>query len=236
MDAEIIKILAKNLLNIEEKKIQEIYKVLNSGKTDELKTEQLHDFYKKWKNIGTDFQIDLPYFIHSENKTTKRIMFIGQDANNNKTKIKDKIKINAPFSFQSKKYSDINNSYNPVFNKLKKDYNIFLTDLYKLFFYYDKERKSNEHSDYISNEIHKTILLNEIKQIIPNIIVTFGEPARKVFEDNQVLELCKENNIQIVNTPHPRAWHETWIEAGAEGSTHENKINFILEKISKTNS
>ena len=227
MDAEIIKILAKNLLNIKEEEIKEIYKVLNSGKTDELETEQLHDFYNQWRNIGTDFQIDLPYWI-SKNENKPNIMYIGQDARNDKNNIK-KVKINAPFSAQSNE----NNVYNKLFEQLKKDYNIYLTDLYKLFFYYNENNKSNENTDYTGNEMHKTILLKEIEKIIPNLIVTFGEPARKVFEDNQAIELCKKSNIKIVNTPHPRAWHETWIEAGAEGSTHENKINFIKSKIAR---
>ena len=105
------------------------------------------------------------------------------DANNQGTKNPKKVIISAPFHAQSKTDSNV---YNQIFNGLKADFNIYLTDLYKLFFHYkyklmnvkEQSVKSHQLPTYTHNNIHYKILKQEIEIIKPDLIVTFGNVAR----------------------------------------------------------
>lgn len=182
MNREIKDLISKYL--IKDVDIDEIYKKIvnykEGDKTIELDKEKLQSFYDQWSNNFSDFQIDLPFWVQS-NENKKKIMIIGQDANNSGKENSEKIKINTPYSY----HSNENNDYKKILDKLKIDYNLYLTDLYKLFFWYKNTifntpvaAKSHQFPNYINDEIHYKILLEEINLIRPDLIVTFGNNAR----------------------------------------------------------
>lgn len=218
---EISEYLFKTKVNIEDI-YNKIYNYKKEEEPIELDINNLQPFFNKWKNIGTDFQIDLPYWVSPNNNKTK-IMIIGQDANNDGTKNPDKVLINSPFSSHSQQP----NIYNQIFNKLIKQNNVYLTDLYKLFFrkqyeseYFKTTIKSHKCNDYIYNEIHYKILQSEINIVKPDLIVAFGNKARnacsiifrrklndKITKDiirNKPYDVeLKDLKTKLISVPHP---------------------------------
>ncbi len=148
------------------------------------------------------FATDLPIYIESSNnKNADTIMVCAMDSLppepndknlrthpvyvNKKKGFDPKLKIGfwAPFSL-----IENNNDENYIFfNELLKHYNIYITDIYKLFFYIDINKinkngkqifkKSNALTNYKKLEAHATILSEEIKIINPKCIITLGNNA-----------------------------------------------------------
>lgn len=231
MDTEIKDLITKYLLK--DVNIDKIYERLNNKETFEIGTSKLHHFYNQWFEFGKDFQIDLPYWVRTD-KNKNKIMIIGQDPHNDGKENSEKIKINTPYSYHKGK----DNIYKKIIDRLKDNYNLYLTDLYKLFFYFKSDgEKSNKKSEYTKGNrkdrvlIHKTILNEEIKIINPKLIVTFGKPAREALEEKMNKVLCEEKKIKIVNTPHPEARKNAWVNTEIESLSDDNKVNFILNKI-----
>ena len=156
MEKEIKKLIRTHLLNVDEKKMDEIYKTFDV----ELKTSELKGFFEQWGNneLFNSFQIDFPYFINSSRN--KNIMIVAQDPNNKKNE-KKIIKINTPFSY----HQNGENEYNKFINDIKSNVNVYITDLYKLFFLYSYKgeiindiKKSHYFPSYTINDIHLSLI------------------------------------------------------------------------------
>lgn len=145
---------------------------------------------------------DLPIFIEcKDNKNADTIMICAMDSlppepnyknlrdhpvyKNRKKGYDPKLKIGfwAPFSL-----IENNNDENFLFfNELIKYYNIYVTDIYKLFFYIDINKtnengkqifkKSNALNNYRKLKAHANILAEEIEIVNPKCIITMGNNA-----------------------------------------------------------
>ena len=151
------------------------------------------------KHTALSLTTDLPIFIESsQGKDAPVVMVCAMDSlptipiktgrneyalhphQNQTLDIKQDIGFWAPFSLIEHN-QDANSLF---FNQLLKSYSLYITDVYKLFFYIDKNRsdkngrpvfsKSNSISTYRNQEIHSTLLLREIDLITPRCILTLG--------------------------------------------------------------
>ena len=159
------------------------------------------------------FATDLPIYLESTHKkNAPTIMVCAMDSlppvplkvnhnqyilyshQNSKLDLRNNIGFWAPFSLVEQ-----NTDSNAIFfNEMLRHYNIYVTDIYKLFFYIDKNKvnkkgnpvfsKSNSISDYRVLPSHATILLEEIRIINPTCIITLGNNA-----GNALLKLQEEN-------------------------------------------
>ena len=199
MEKGIKDLIEKYILDFdEENSIDKVYGKIESGEVCELSTNILKNFYKDWLKVGKDFQIDLPFLISERKVNKKTIMIIGMDANNQGKNTPEDLVLSAPFYLQS----DIGrnsrrNQYWNIIEPINENYNVYLTDVYKLFFREDKQI-SNKNKYYTQNIIHATILQEEILYIKPELIVAFGKASRDI--------CAKIFNIQLNGTitiPHP---------------------------------
>lgn len=182
---EIRELLNKYLLQGD---MDEIYRKLETEKSTTMEIENLNENFRKWKELGgSNFQIDLPLLIsENEKKVGKRIMIIGQDPNNDGKKDNGRVILNTPYSFLAQE----GNVYNNILNALKGEYEFYLTDLYKMFFWLKRDlkmainnnkslkAKSHQLPTYTHDAIHYTMLKEEINIVKPDLIVTFGNTAR----------------------------------------------------------
>lgn len=177
MNEQIKKIITKNLLDLNKAEVDEIYTKINNGETPELITDNLKGFYKRWAKIGVDYQIDLPFFLRADKKKDT-VMIVAMDALSVKTEDRNRLILSVPFYLQSDKGKNTKrNQYWDIIKPLNENYNIYLTDIYKLFFR-ESNNVSNKNKKYTQDEIHASILHEEILYIKPKLIIAFGKPAR----------------------------------------------------------
>ena len=187
---------------------------------------------------ATTMASDLPIFIKSDKKNAKTIMVCAMDplppVPNQKNinniiftdwkkrgfDLNNNIGFWAPFSL-----IDEGNGPNYVFfRELKLEYNLYITDIYKVFFYIDKGNdhfaKSNSIREYKNLKNHGEILKREVDLIKPHFIITLGNDARnalleinnetagtekqkvKKWDDNNELQKYKFNETTIISSPH----------------------------------
>jgi hypothetical protein len=138
------------------------------------------------RSIGIDFPIKL-----SKGKNRPVLMICAMDPlrTDNEQKLpEDKLTDWVPFSViknpaKEKKYSENENLQ--FFYSLLGDFDLYLTDIYKLF-YRDGTKISNKIKTYTDLPIHREILESEINCIKPTAILTLGNGAR-----NAICELYK---------------------------------------------
>jgi hypothetical protein len=87
------------------------------------------------------------------------------------------------------------------FAELIKYYNVYVTDIYKLFYRLEepKNKKSNSDSDFIELEttLHFSILNNEIETIKPKAIITLGNNSRNTLLNHMKIKTEKWDDIQL---------------------------------------
>ena len=162
--------------------------------------EKINEVNKK--DTALFFATDLPVFLESTHKkNAPTIMVCAMDSlppvplkdnqhqytlyphQNSKIDLRNNVGFWAPFSLV-----EHNNDDNAKFFKaLLTQYNVYVTDVYKLFFYIDKNKinekgehvfnKSNGLSKYRKLQSHKNILIREINIINPSCIITLGNNA-----------------------------------------------------------
>jgi len=141
-------------------------------------------------NVNT-LGIDLPAWFGNLKKCEKKIMIIGVDPMRNKKDFrrvgadyKEDVIIGTPYSFHLEKMW--NNAgkykyYSQFITSLSKNNFIYLTDVYKTFFYYEKLRSykfyaqtNNKLRNKKSSNIFHDLLEEEINIIKPDVIITLG--------------------------------------------------------------
>ena len=173
----------------------------------------------KNKNVKLKtFSTDLPTFIKSQNKSAKTIMICAMDSlppepsSKNLTNhpvyntfkqsnfdLEQNINYWIPFSLVGEN-SDSNYQF---FKELNKFYHLYITDIFKLFFYvveYDnssdkilKIQKSNQFQVYKNIVNHSLILKKEIEIIKPECIITLGNNSR-----DQILKTIGGNELKKI--------------------------------------
>ena len=191
----------------------EIVKLQQVLLANELNTNDLvNEFsYLHFEDIRT-IAIDFPFSLQNGMRDTIMICAMDSFPPNNTQSDKEKktIKSWVPFSlidnWSYQKGSAKSNS--TFFMLLFQTYNIYVTDIYKIFFREGPcgtDKRSNQNLRYTNNilDIHKTILENEINIIKPKAIITLGNRSRDA--------LLKFTNVKAQN------WHKdlqtySWID------------------------
>ncbi len=189
--------------------------------------------------------IDFPVYLTNESSKVN-VMICAMDplsyhSNDNK------IGIWNPFSIlrnpEKHKGSDASNY--AFFKPLKNDFNLYITDIYKLYFMHDG-KKSNKIVDYRKLTAHKAILEQEIKIIKPKFILTLGKPSKAallniynsdlvsltptLIEGVEVYEV-KNPAFKIICLPHISGLASSSKNKLLEGKDIEGK--YINEKLSR---
>lgn len=130
--------------------------------------------------------VDLPYWFGDFNTTNKKIMIVGIDPLRNKGAFKaanadvnKDVLISTPYALHSEdNRNDKKNAYWAFINELKSKHFVYLTDIYKTFFYLNEPMRKRSYV-YNSNKSNikdalKQTLYSEIEFVKPDVIITFG--------------------------------------------------------------
>jgi hypothetical protein len=184
--------------------------------------------------LVTSYQTDLPIYIKSRSENAKTLMICamdplsaepssGPERNSPIDYLTDKVNFWVPFSLiENKKDSNAD-----FFEELSLHYNLYITDIYKLFFYvatneWDNKKKkykflkSNSRPEFKKIMKHAEILEKEIEIIKPHCLITLGNNSR-----NALVKISKEKTNIIKN----------WTKIDAEG----NSVTDIQKYIFKNN-
>lgn len=190
----------------------------------------------KNKNIRT-IGIDFPIFLSKE-KNRPVLMICAMDplrAETNETLNNDEIGFWVPFSvinsIDSKNNKSSDRSNLTFFHTLLETHDIYVTDIYKVF-YREGQSISNTQKEYTKkNPVHKDILDNEIKIIKPQAILTLGNDARDAICQilylnpptwtDKIYSTKSEENYKIIMVPHI---------SGAANGTKTKILNNLLYK------
>jgi hypothetical protein len=203
------------------------------------------------RSMGIDFPIKL-----SAGNDRPVLMICAMDplrADSEQKLPEDKLTEWVPFSViknasKEKKYSEKENLH--FFNSLLKEYDLYVTDIYKLF-YREGNKISNKINHYTGLPIHREILETEINFIKPTAILTLGNGARdaicglyKIFPpawSNEIFKTNLENGCSLVMVPHisgaangskaPILNNESYQDIPGKNNT--KYANIILERLSK---
>lgn len=129
----------------------------------------------------------------------KKVFFLGIDPVRNErdfeksnANINTDVVVGTPYAFHLRGFRENRTSaYWQVINEVAKSNFIYVTDIYKTFFYTDVLKKNrsyyywNEPENIDFNNNHRLLLLEEIRLIQPDIIVTFGAIAYKVLTEQK---------------------------------------------------
>jgi len=199
---EIIALLESNLINpkaglLKQYQLLEVYGTNDvDSETGFVSKQFLNPEFSTLIEVdeSSNLAIDLPIYLANESSKVN-VMICAMDplsyhSNDNK------IGIWNPFSIlrnpEKHKGSDASNY--AFFKPLKNDFNLYITDIYKLYFMY-KGKKSNKIIDYTILTSHKAILEQEIKIIKPEFILTLGKPSKTA-----LLKIFNSKNVQLIPT------------------------------------
>ena len=232
----IIELIEKKLINPKEG-IDFIYKNLSEfslnnipkhdliyGKVDDIVNSPLLDLLKSYGINLTTISLDVPIFLKSKKENTETIMICAMDPlspeekNDKKNNdFKNNIGFWMPFSLLEQKSS----SNKAFFTLLLEECNLYITDIFKLFFRkkdnLNASKSSNKLPQFKNLSIHRELINNEIEIIKPKVIITLGNNARdnilklnksdnKIIKNNwevEPLQISKWNNeVNIISIPH----------------------------------
>ena len=199
---KISQIISKEIITLNEDEIEVLYEKWSrefSHDISFLKDKRNKELLSDYQNVPSQSclnGIDLPSWFGDYNN--KKVFFLGIDPmRNNKdfqksnADINNDVIIGSPYAFHIKGFRENRTSpYWQVINEVAKLNFVYVTDIYKTFFYTDnsKEMRSydfwNKTENVLFNANHRNLLIEEINVIKPDIIVTFGALAYKVFANN----------------------------------------------------
>ena len=227
----IINLLNENFINYKEGGLNKVYQQLidyskdpngitsafESISKNNLNLEYLEGIEKVKESLKnnppiTNYQTDLPIYIKSRTQNAKTIMICAMDPMS--VKPSSGPERNSPVEYSTDRvdfwvpFSLIRNDKGAnadFFKELSLHYNLYITDIYKLFFYVatnewdDKNNKykfltSNSRPEYKKIRKHAEILEEEIKIIQPYCIITLGNNSR-----NTLLKTTKDKPNSIPN-------------------------------------
>lgn len=227
----------------------------------ELSENDLNDLYGKWQNnektdnyvfdksLIQSFQhvpknsyltgVDLPFWFGDLKPKNKKIMVVGIDPLRNnaafkKANIDQDVLISTPYALHSETArKGITKAYWAFIESLSANHFVYLTDIYKTFFYVDDPKMTRSYNYYPKQqgalENQRSILLKEINFIKPDVIITFGGIA--------FLKLTSKKHIKLANGIESNEF--SLDEFGnipilpfmhLSGSTREENLKVFLEK------
>lgn len=194
---QIVRLLNKKVLNLSEYEIGNLYLKWNENFNEKDKSLDnciLKGQVNSAQHIpegGRMLGIDLPSWFGRYSQ--KRILFLGIDPVRNEkefTRInKDAdhdVIVGTPYAFHLQGFRERRcASYWQIIENLSEKNFVYVTDIYKSFFYFEKLRSYNYWKSKSNlNTVHLNILMEEIGIIEPNLIVTFGAIAYRSIENS----------------------------------------------------
>ena len=199
---EIISLLENNLINPKEGlysqyKALEIYGANDvDSETGFVSKQFLNPEFSTLIQVkeSCNLAVDLPVYLANESSKVN-IMICAMDPLSNHIN-DDKIGLWNPFSIlrNPENYSGSDASNHSFFTPLKNEFNLYITDIYKLYFKH-KEKKSNSIPSYTKLKLHTTILKQEIKIISPQFIITLGNASK-----NALLGIFKDTDSSLIKS------------------------------------
>jgi hypothetical protein len=193
--------------------------------------EKIKDGLKNNQFITT-YQTDLPIYIKSRSENAKTLMICamdplsiepisGPERNSPIEYSTDEVNFWVPFSL----ITNDKGSNADFFEELSLHYNLYITDIYKLFFYIStnewdnknekyKFLKSNSRPEFKKIMRHAEILEKEIEIIKPHCIITLGNNSR-----NALVKISKDKTNPI----------KTWTKKDAEGNSVTDVQKYIFK-------
>jgi hypothetical protein len=178
------------------------------------------------------FGVDLPIWI-KKGKNERKIMIIAMDPlryKDNSGKIKpESITFNTPFTIHNR---ELENNYNSHIVELAENYDVYLTDAYKIFF------RDSDKYDLVSNKnprfrdlcIHSNILLEEINHFNPNFILCLGKDSSLAIASLGKFKLqpISKTKIQIQSLNYSFQKIPVFCVPHASGSARGSAKKFML--------
>lgn len=176
--------------------------------------------------------VDIPILITGNNGDKGTIAIVAQDPKrsdgdkqlpivNNGETIKDKIIVGTPFAFHYERNAYSRTKvYREIVDRLLKDgYKVYITDAHKIY--------SEDKTFSIDKDLEIDLLKDEIKEMTPKCVVTFGEDALNYIEDAYIND---DNKPSCVNVLHPSSnntsnW-DSWIFEQAYWEVKNNREGF----------
>ncbi|WP_407405850.1 uracil-DNA glycosylase family protein [Chryseobacterium sp.] len=230
MNKEIFKLIEENIIKLSTTEIGNLYDYFNYKNREQDITyiqskEKIHPNQEIPENTYL-LGIDLPFWFGKFDSDTK-IMIIGIDPLRNEYSFEkeeaDKVNnviIGTPFALHSKKIREgRTKQYWNFIEKLSQKNFVYLTDIYKTFFYTDSSKKNRSYNFYKKHKLNKyaDILINEIEIIKPDIIITLGDIA-----SNKLKAIKIQDDIEVLKMVHL---------SGATRMKHKNK--FVFDKLGR---
>jgi len=214
---KLIAILSNHVLTNNHHEIESLYMKWSSQFSDDLKI--LPDIFRKdlvskKQNLPPNNYlngIDLPTWFG--NFQSKKVLFLGidpmrheNDFQKSNANISEDVIVGTPYAFHLKGFREKRTSaYWQVINEVAKSNFIYVTDIYKTFFYTDISKKTrsydffNEQENNDLNKNHRQLLIEEINLIQPDLIVTFGAVAYKVLTNQKYCHKLSESLNSTTN-------------------------------------
>lgn len=242
----LISLLSNNVINLPKEEIYKLYNLWNTNfdnsKSDDTNCVYPKHLIQKEQNI-TDksvlLGIDLPTWFGQKSSKGKKIIIVGIDPlRNNSTfkkanaNLETDVIIGTPYAFHHEKMRlGKTRAYWEFVNGLSQDNFVYVTDIYKTFFYTDISKKQRSYSYYATDaylrEQVQKVLHEEIKLINPDLIITLGAQSFTHLTNSNCPKLTnniKNNKYHLNNhakTPVIPMMH-------LSGSTREKSLqNFV---------
>jgi hypothetical protein len=214
-------IINEQILKIKHNEIETLYAKWAkefSEDLDFLSDKRSKDLIREFQNVPEHScltGIDLPtWFGDFENK---KVVFLGidpmrndRDFQNLDADINKDLIVGTPYAFHIKSFRENRtNPYWQVINIVAKSNFVYVTDIYKTFFYTDNTKKIrsydfwNKTENNSFNENHRKLLIDEINLIEPDIIVTFGALAYKVLTNQKYCPKLSQSLSHTSNQIQP---------------------------------
>ena len=245
-----VKSICTNQLGIGDLQFNEVYKFFRSSyytgnavlenKYGYIPIQRLKKFNSSLFQNKTNFGVDLPIWFKNPQGKRLRIFILTMDPLRTKDeKIIDKASLNSPFTIHQRK----GNNYFPSIEKLAYNYDLYITDVYKLFFRDSDNLNSvsNENPEFIAQTIHLEILKDELSLFQPDFILCLGKHAigglAKLdnFQPNSsIVSEIQNYNFQGIPTfaiPHASGVASRWAKKFMQinGFTDFTQKNYILD-------
>lgn len=234
-----VKSICTNQLGINAQQFEEIYKYFYStfysenafleDKFGYVPIQHLTKFNSDLLQNKTSFGVDLPvWFTKPQGKRLKIFLLSMDPLRTRDENIIDKASLNSPFSIHQKK----RNNYFHSIEKLAQSFDLYVTDVYKLFYRDSNNFKSvsNESPEFIAQPIHLKILKTELSIFQPDFILCLGKHAigglakLDTFQPNSsiVSELTNYNfqGIPTFAIPHASGIASRWAKKFMEKNGH----------------
>ena len=265
MSKSVAELIINHILNFNENEITNIYRQLKlESQIEVTNVNFLKNSFFEFGQVTTynSFQIDLPFW-NSFTAGKETVMVIGMDPKRSSVsnKVPKDIILNTPYSLHCKEGRETKkNQYWSILSRLLKDYNIYTTDLYKLYFNQinpqnNSRLPSNRITEYMSLPIHKTMLEEELAYVNPSAIICFGNASRnacasilglklnkQITKDNIMRGYSlqgKDKMIKFIAIPHPSGltrpnnWTDFYFANEVSGTVTHNERPEVLANLIK---